>query len=215
MKPILFSTPMVQAILDGRKTMTRRVIKPQPNFIQPSGRWVWPIPKSKVHPMCCTEVCTASREWWEYLAKDQFPHNKGDILWVRETWMYAGTDKRNNPGFYYKADNKHLTLEKLGIRFKWRPSIHMPREAARIFLRVTNVRAERVQDILCEDMKREGCIPETITGGQWQQWQRDYFAPLWDSTIKPADMPLYGWDSNPWVWVYTFERCEKPVEAAQ
>ena len=89
----------------------------------------------------------------------------------------------------------------------WHPSIHMPREAARILLRVTNVRAERVQDILCEDMKREGCIPETITGGQWQQWQRDFFAPLWDSTIKPADMPLYGWDSTPWVWVYTFERC--------
>lgn len=80
MKPIIFSTDMVRAILDGRKTQTRRVIKPQPHYITSSGRWCWPIPKAKQRKGCCSQVETASREWWEYLLVDQFPYCPGDIL---------------------------------------------------------------------------------------------------------------------------------------
>lgn len=206
MKPILFSTPMVQAILDGRKTMTRRVIKSVSTeaefesfgycdsvhdelarFILPDGSDVFAPPK------CVT----------------------GDILWVRETWTPFCVNKtscRNailaHPDYCYKATVDKDCVDKLGC--KWRPSIHMPRDAARIFLRVTEVRAERLQEILCGDMRREGCIPATVTGGQYQQWQRDYWIPLWDSTIKKQDISRYGWDANPWVWVIEFERCEKP-----
>ena len=144
-KPIIFSTPMVQAILEGRKTQTRRVIKPQPtlNF---AGRWVWPLPKSKIHKGCCTKVYTASREWWEYLLPEQFPYQPGDLLWVRETWLKA------DDGYHYKADIKAPKA----CGYKWRPSIHMPKEAARIWLEVTNVKNEWLQDITEEDAKAEG-----------------------------------------------------------
>ena len=84
----------------------------------------------------------------------------------------------------------------------------MPKEATRIFLKVTNVRVERLQDITCSGMEKEGIIPRTVTGGQWQQWQNDYMKPVWDSTIKKSDLAAYGWDANPWVWVSEFERLE-------
>ena len=175
MKPILFSTEMVRAILDGRKTMTRRVVKPQ-HYRKPR-------------------------------------YQTGDILWVRETWSVQEDLPYDN--YVYRSD--YGTTEHDSFppsMFKWRPSIHMPKEAARIFLCVTDVRVERVQDILCGDMKREGCIPETVTGGQYQQWHRDYWIPLWDSI---NDKRGYPWSSNPWVWVYSFKRCDKPetLEAVQ
>lgn len=154
-KPIIFSTPMVQAILAGHKTMTRRVINPQ------SGRWVWTIPKSKVHKRCCTEVCTASCEWWKYLLPDQLPYKPGDILWVRETWAQTWTPDSNNIGFVYKADGKPAAFPYWGNLKQckdavWISSIFMPREAARIFLKVTNVKVERLQDITEEDAIKEG-----------------------------------------------------------
>lgn len=194
--PILFSTDMVKAILDGRKTMTRRAVKPQPTYITTSGRWTWPIPKSKVHQGCCTDVCTASREWWEYLAPDQMLYNPGDILYVRETWAKV------NGIYIYKADEDATPL-------KWRPSIHMPKEAARIWLEVTDVRVERLQDITEEDAIKEG-VRVGIGGIPYFSCQ-DAFPALWDSTIKNQDLPLYGWDSNPWVWVYDFKRLEGQV----
>lgn len=185
--PILFSTDMVKAILDGRKTMTRRAVKPQPTYITTSGRWTWPIPKSKVHQGCCTDVCTASREWWEYLAPDQMLYNPGDILYVRGTWAKV------NGIYIYKADEDATPL-------KWRPSIHMPKEAARIWLEVTDVRVERLQEITYDD-----CLSE----GMW-----DYgtdvdtlaaFQELWQSLNAKKG---YGWDENPWVWVISFKRLE-------
>lgn len=176
LKQILFNTDMVRAILEGRKTVTRRVVKPQPKEAitvdyhdDKNKRWIRGI-------------------FVENGANYPAPYRPGDILYVQETFF----EYRGN--FYYKADRKHEALSKLGIRFKWHPSIHMPREAARIFLRVTDVRVERVQDI--DD---DGVVAEGLNIG-------DPFDELWDSTIKPADRALYGWDANPWVWVIEFER---------
>lgn len=197
-KPILFSTPMVQAILAGRKTMTRRVIA------LPCGMSGHPVGEANNpdNPL-----------GFMYPGGIKRPRAlPGDTLWVRETWFReecaqdcAGQQDENecpfnrvgNSCYGYKAQYTDPS-----IVAKWRPSIFMPREAARIFLRVTDVRAERLQTILCGDMKREGCIPATVTGGQYQQWQRDYWIPLWDGINAKRG---YGWDENPWVWVYAFE----------
>mgnify|MGYP000111121112 CR=1 FL=1 len=89
---------------------------------------------------------------------------------------------------------------------KWKPSIHMPKEAARIFLRVTSVRAERLQEITAEQATREGIKPD------FPPYQIDEFIDIWNSTIKKSDVGRYSWIANPWVWVIEFERCEKPVE---
>jgi hypothetical protein len=187
---MLFNTGMVRAILEGRKTVTRRAVKPQPKAA------LYPMPDSMCWPGCFAN-CEEERVY-------RPPLQTGDILWVRETWAksMAGT-------FMYRADDKAIMVE------RWHPSIHMPREAARIFLRVTDVRPERLNDITDVQAKAEGVSmplpaqkdPEyaEYIGGYWGA-----FADLWDSTIKPKDIPTYGWDANPWVWVIEFERCEKP-----
>ena len=182
MKPILFNTKMVQAIQRGYKTVTRRIVKPQP-----AGDG------SKPEPLTTRAGC------WNTWGDDNVycqPYRPGDILYVRETWAPV-----DGGGYIYRAgfgSDKPL----------WHPSIHMPREAARIFLRVTDVRVERLQDI--GDCTREG-IPH---GKHETAHMNDYdercdFKALWDSTIKPADCAIYGWDANPWVWVIEFERISK------
>lgn len=186
---MLFNTGMVRAILEGRKTVTRRAVKPQPKAA------LYPMPDSMCWPRCFAN-CEEERVY-------RPPLQTGDILWVRETWAksMAGT-------FMYRADDKAIMVE------RWHPSIHMPREAARIFLRVTDVRPERLNDITDVQAKAEGVSmplpaqkdPEyaEYIGGYWGA-----FADLWDSTIKPKDIPTYGWDANPWVWVIEFERISK------
>lgn len=186
---MLFNTGMVRAILEGRKTVTRRAVKPQPKAA------LYPMPDSMCWPGCFAN-CEEERVYRPPLQTD-------DILWVRETWAksMAGT-------FMYRADDKAIMVE------RWHPSIHMPREAARIFLRVTDVRPERLNDITDVQAKAEGVSmplpaqkdPEyaEYIGGYWGA-----FADLWDSTIKPKDIPTYGWDANPWVWVIEFERISK------
>ena len=130
------------------------------------------------------------------------PYQVGDILYVRETFFeYLGK-------YYYKADEKHLVLSaRLGNKefFKWHPSIHMPKEAARLFLRVTGVRVERLQDISDEDAEKEGCEDYTSTalGFPW----------VWDGTIPKKDLDRYGWNANPWIWVVEFERISKEKES--
>lgn len=199
-KPMLFNTEMVRAILSGQKTQTRRVVKPQPND-------------------------TFDRHWESFALKDgeifvlSAPYKPGDILYVRETWNGVTT---GNPKvgfqtiFWYKADDKYENPAD-----KWRPSIHMPKEAARIFLRVTDVRVERLQGITIDECKKEGIWDDYKTFSEKYHEnliQRAYpvvFAELWDSTIKPADLDRYGWAANPWVWVIEFERCEKPEESLE
>ena len=215
MKPILFNTNMVRATLSGQKTVTRRVAKPQLDF----------SPTDK--PMLIKQ-----------------PYQPGDVLYVRETWA-------ENPypdgGYMYRAfPGDGCTPEKedaamRSMRLKWRPSIHMPREAARIFLRVTGVRVERLQSSFTEpicpilELQAEGidigetcqecienygepCCVDTVDEDGTDISEcgvldevRDDFSRLWNSTIKPADRALYGWAANPWVWVIRFERINKTV----
>jgi hypothetical protein len=186
MKPIIFSTPMVQAILDGKKTQTRRVIK----IDDAPENWKISIAGTSI---VRTEPYDVKLP--RYAA--------GDILWVRETWCerLGVVDK----GLYiYKAhvepqDEIHqYALD----QNKWRPSIFMPREAARLFLRVKNVRVERLQDITEEDARAEG-MSKTLVDGVVFISAKGNFHVFWDSlNIKRG----YGWDTNPWVWVIEFER---------
>ena len=190
MKPILFNTDMVRAILEGRKTVTRRVVKPQP-VGQPA----------QMGEDSCWPGCFASADDERVYRP---PYQPGDILWVRETWAHPskeeiarGTDKNI---FLYRADVPSV----LYAWDHWNPSIHMPREAARIFLRVTGVRVERLWDVKYFDCLAEGIL--------YRQMETDIvqdFSTLWDNTIKPADRAAYGWGANPWVWVIQFERTKE------
>lgn len=191
MKQILFNTDMVRAILEGRKTVTRRVVKPQPE--------ITPIP-------------TFGGSYRVSMEKNLFikpPYRPNDILYVRETWCpFDSAHVINGVKYAYKADS---TPESERVRkdfgYKWRPSIHMPREAARIFLRVTDVRVEPLRDITKEDLVRDFCLCREAI----ETVGRDALAgPFWDATIKPVDRELYGWGANPWVRVIEFERCERP-----
>lgn len=214
-KPILFNTEMVRAILDGRKTCTRRLVKPQPDEKQkfPLG-FVTDSTEKK-------EVGCFGFGIDEYGGSIQYakpPYQPGDILYVRETWC---DDRQfthdSTPGkYFYKASESE--------NFKWKPSIHMPKEAARIWLKVTDVRVERLQDITPKDAENEGVgnlfyedigYSEKNYGTEVDPEYgiaKEQFAWLWESTIKKSDLDRYGWDVNPWVWVIEFERCEKPEE---
>ncbi len=187
-KPILFNTEMVKAILQGRKTQTRRIIKGiplrAPYFEVYDGK-----------PM----ACDPDGDWFPL---EQFSLiQPGEILWVRETWCNlpvspGGHTRLMRGRYYYKADVPDIRPD--GWKRGWKPSIHMPKEAARVFLLVKSVRAERLKDIKPEDGMEEG-----FTG--WNDFVR-----AWNSTVKKPDLPAYGWDANPWVWVIEFEKTEKP-----
>ena len=200
MKPILFNTEMVKAILDGRKTTTRRVIKPQPiNGIMTAAGLLKAIPEHM--------------DWGGKVIKPTY--QKDDVLYVRETFgTYRACDIIS---YAFKADYidpKNLEKAKLLVR-RWHPSIHMPKEAARIFLRVTDVKAERLQDITDNEAKAEGTDSDVqIAGGYVNpNYYRSRFSwHVWDSTIKKSNLNRYGWDANPWVWVISFERTARPDE---
>ncbi len=179
MKPIIFSTPMVKAILEGRKTQTRRVIK------------VDDAPENWKISIAGTSIVRTE----PYDVK--LPrYAAGDILWVREIWS------RDESGEYVYRTNYGTTEDDSfpPSMFRWRPSIHMPREAARIFLRVTNVRVERVQDITAHDAIREGMESEMPFDTV------DEFKELWDNLNAKRG---YGWKTNPWVLVIEFEKFNK------
>lgn len=207
-KPILFSTEMVRAILDGRKCQTRRVIKPQPP--DKAGKIVM-LGVDELSPGFITETTlVAAGSDWGLKA----PWQPGDVLWVRETWGILNLDYHpinvgnpNYPVIYvYKAD--HITGNDGPERIKWRPSIHMPKSAARIWLEVTNVRVERVQEITAHECILEGISSEDVlyntpVSGDFAQYTINQFKNLWNSINAKRG---YGWDSNPWVWVISFER---------
>ena len=203
MKPIIFSTPMVQAILAGRKTQTRRIVKPQPS----SGIRKSVFVKSGLEDGHGREI------------KPRY--QPSDILWVRETccevpYEYNHVPIKGGyitiPKYAYKADSER---DYTGI---WKPSIHMPREAARIFLRVTSVRVERLQEITAEDVIREGIEYSDSGPYHWHvldtklnawinfHFHDEAFKHLWDSLNAKRG---YGWDTNPWVWVIEFERISR------
>ena len=205
---------MVRAILDERKTVTRRLIKPQPNSRLSylfagygCGKWSYP---SK----CAAAIWGADYQLPDDLTDDEKemlwtpPFHTDDILYVRETWQYIDFAGENN-GYVYKTSENGETWETESENWKWYPSIHMPKEAARIFLKVKDVRVERLQEITSEQIEREGVeteYPHVLNGVE----KRYAFSWLWNSTIKKSDIDRYGWDADPWVWVIEFECCEKP-----
>lgn len=207
-RPILFSAPMVRAILDGRKTQTRRVLKPQP---QP-GQSVRPYPTAMVD--------------WQIYGSDGLPirsytspYRLGDLLWVRETWRCNGwaTDLatilyRASEGSGYTAMTEQYPVAghpPMRVTGSWRPSIHMPRWASRITLRVTDVRVQRLQDITLRDVWAEGVeVRQFALFGSDKEGRdkigRFHFWPVWDSIN--AKRPGCAWDDNPWVAAITFKR---------
>ena len=212
--PILFSTPMVQSILDGRKSMTRRIIKPSvvDKFnLNPSGKLLGSFSE---------EVGDI------YPTVDDCQYQPGDYLWVRETWTkYYYSDENgythyDQPMIYYAADGEpdFRIVDGDGFevddqRIKWKPSIHMPKSAARIWLEVTDVRVERLQDITEADAITEGIEngqlyyygePHAIKGSpKCCNTAKEAFKGLWNSLNAKRG---YGWDTNPWVWVISFRR---------
>lgn len=199
-KPIIFSTQMVQAILEGRKSQTRRIVKPQPIIDSNSG-YVFcgrhkSIYKNDPH----------HEDWKIRFIKDHCPYGQpGNILWVRESYS---PDYFRQGEHGYKADWTELSKEYLPSP-KWKPSIHMPRSAARIFLKVENVIIERLQDISEADAEKEGVIdivhPAFVASEAVDQFNcKTAFSALWDQ-INGSRAP---WASNPWVWVIEFSRRE-------
>lgn len=206
-KPILFNTEMVRAILDGRKTVTRRLVK----FLsRKNPNWTGYVKDGLMLYNGRNEPCIKKA-----------PYQPGDILYVRESYSELSF------GYVYKADGENI--DHLGNVIKWHPSIHMPKEAARIWLKVTNVRVERLQEITEDQTEEEGFLftPPCLhmTGENYcdidgpctseikycDMGAGELFGKvLWNSTIKKSDLTRYGWDANPWVWVIEFERCEKP-----
>ncbi len=198
-KPMLFDTEMVRAILDGRKSCTRRRI---PIDI------VNNCDVEKDGTLLAYENCDG--DFIEPVKLCQY--QPGDTLYVQETWCALPVNEaghiRGHSVYYYKADGD---LRPEGWRGKWKPSIHMPKEAARIWLKVTDVRAERLQDITGQDVLKEGLNSHVHPKASYFDMnQREMFENLWNSTIKKSDLDRYGWDASPWVWVIEFERCEKP-----
>lgn len=202
-KPILFNTEMVRAILDGRKSCTRKICKDANEYVVPDMDFFNADKRTyAVHNF-------ADKEHTEQLstAERSCPICPGDILYVRETWG-EGYEEGT---YIYRADDKLADLQtfKEASKIIYHPSNHMPKEAARIWLRVTDVRVERLQEITIDDIRGEGLSSVAVHAGDMEialeEWKR-----LWNSTIKKPDIDCYGWDASPWVWVIEFERCKKP-----
>ena len=198
-KPILFNTEMVRAILDGRKTQTRRVVVPHYR----DGDAGYNI---------ITNAATGKFLYIEYYDEYESsterrlnpPYIPGDVLYVRETWKQYTTGTAGPgmiDGYLYKADEPQDTSGMM-VEGRWHPSIHMPKDAARIWLKVTDIRCEQLNDMTEEDAIAEG-FPDSPAG---TDSPLERFAVLWDKTVKRVDRDRFGWYGNPWVWVYEFER---------
>lgn len=201
MKPILFSSATTRAILDGRKTCTRRLVKFRHGW---NPKWTGYVPDG--------EVLYGSNN----IPAAKAPYRPGDILYVRETWQIQSAHRFDaDVRVAYAAGGPMTIIQFPGRKSqccsrdeydafigkwadnKWHPSIHMLKEAARLFLRVNSVRAERLKDMTTDSAMDEGF-------SDWNDVKRG-----WNSTIKKADLTRYGWDANPWVWVIEFERISK------
>lgn len=205
MKPIIFSTEMVKAILEGRKTQTRRIMKPQPqNKTAEIYGGMGPL-----HEVVFTDGTVA-----------YIKYEPDTVAWVRESFcnipVSPGGNARLSGKYYYKADED---IRPDGWRVPWKPSIHMPHAAARIFLCVRKIRAERLLDISDEDAIAEGFEGEVCNhdgsgahgctdcmNSGWIEPPQLHFMYYWDELNEKRGYP---WSSNPWVWVYEFEVIQK------
>nr|DAH12919.1 MAG TPA: hypothetical protein [Caudoviricetes sp.]DAU31411.1 MAG TPA: ASCH domain protein [Caudoviricetes sp.] len=234
-KPILFNTEMVRANLEGRKSCTRRIVK---GFIPNDAKWGYTAftPKG-----CISCRGTFADGYGEKFFK--LPCEPRDILYVRETWQCwrahryeatadirfraGGDDVRlqfanGNTDSINRLEYDTFVHKWFSHNGEWKPSLFMPKEAARIWLKVTDVRVERLKDITPKDAENEGVgnlfyedigYSEKNYGTEVDPEYgiaKEQFAWLWESTIKKSDIDRYGWSANPWVWVIGFERCEKP-----
>lgn len=237
-KPIPFSAPMVRAILDGRRSMTRLVVKPQPNSKLGNGvpsdavarrpyiefPHIWTIESRGIGVRQYEQSTPFSKsdaiEYW----RESCPYGKpGDRLWVQETFSeipnqkpagYFTDPKWIDRKYWYEADNDKPTWGG-----KWKPPIFMPRDACRILLEITDIRAERLQEITEEDAIAEGVTFDVTEEVQREDMvtpgrdscapvliaPKDAFLSLWDSINKERG---FGWDQNPWVWVIEFKKLE-------
>lgn len=199
-KPILFNTDMVRAILDGRKTCTRRKVDKDISNkfdIDSNGTVVAYIDQATGDSYKPESICK---------------YQAGDVMYVRETWG-EGYEEGT---YIYKADDRLADLPtfKKSSKRIYHPSIHMPKQAARIWLKVTDVKVERLQEITEDEAKAEGANWKNGKNvGVEEKMRRtavERFSEIWDSTIKKSDLDRYGWQANPLVWAISFERCEKP-----
>ena len=205
-KPILFNTDMVRAIMDGRKTCTRRVVKTRRK--DACGFYV-----TKRTDGSFTGIYEYDED--ERMFENQLipPYKPGDILYVRETWhrytkrVGKGEGCHLEEHYGYKASIANSE----DVEEPWKPSIHMPKEAARIWLKVTDVRVERLQEITADDIRNEGLSSAAVHCGDMEIALKEW-EDLWNSTIKKSDLGRYDWNASPWVWVIEFERCEKMQE---
>lgn len=248
--PILFNGDMVRAILDGRKTVTRRLVKKLPDDAEFSG---W-LPDSTCQEDA-KDIGSAGFKTQKQPTEKagcvfvKPPYQNGDILYVRETWGISNLDYDDKIAYItYKSSENEKDEGCRAVRLPddkfekiydsmaenaldWHPSIHMPKEAARICLKVKDVRVERLREITEEQVDAEGfrfkppCLSMVSADGHYCDLDGPctssikycdmsigelYGKELWNSTIKKSDLDRYGWDANPWVWVIEFERCEKP-----
>lgn len=208
-KPILFSTPMVQAIKEGRKFCTRRLVKYNKEIAEATVGFSMFTEANQFS----VRGVHANGQYGESFF--DLPYSKGDILWVRESF-YEPMFEELNGKYYYKAD-----LAKQGWDFKWKPSLFMPKEACRLFLQIKSIEAERLQDITESDAIREGIertvsiypspadpryiYPDFTNECDGCESARVSFATLWKKINGPE-----SWDANPWVWVIRFKQVEKP-----
>ena len=224
-KPILFNTEMVRAILAGQKTCTRRL----PNKRVREEYFAYDDWANTVGGSGIKKL--SEKEFYEQYP----PYQVGDILYVRETWEHfeCCCCEGDEHGNCYREPQQSALNKSCGCYMyratdeiygdaRWHPSIHMPKEAARIWLKVTDVRVERLQDITPKGAESEGVgnlFYDDIGYGEKNYGTevdpeygiaKEQFAWLWESTIKKSDLDRYGWDANPYVWVIEFERCEKP-----
>lgn len=226
--PILFNTEMVRAIRDGRKKCTRRIVK-IPNYIKQQD--------DGLYTLFAEGTCYENQHFEEIVQYLKKPYQPGDILYVRETWQCwrahryeatadirfraGGDDVRlqfanGSTDSIDRYDFDTFVHKWFSHNGEWKPSLFMPKEAARIWLKVTDVSVERLNDITDKDAEREGAQPDYPFDYAVDKWPNlEHFKKIWNSTIKKSDIDRYGWDANPWVWVIEFGLCDKPSEPYQ
>jgi hypothetical protein len=209
-RPIIFSGDMIRAILEGRKTQTRRVCKQQPygngfafegneflchNDYLPPSAMLMDVYKGGKYL-----YATSNMEGWE----SECPYGQPvDRLWVQETYRQAYPKTKYSHGVVYRADAaRALGMDEYSDRHKWTPSTQMPRWASRITLEITGVRVERLQDISEEDALAEGVsFSDPVKPSRAERMGRDAYRTLWESINGTG-----SWDANPWVWVIEFKK---------
>lgn len=203
--PMLFSTPMVQAILDGRKSQTRRIMKPQAQAVTTLKERNEATKGVKGNKLKFIRTYSG----FDY-AFPESPYLPGDVLWVREKWAPILNRNGERIGFYHSTDDVLGYFDERTMTWKWKPGIHMPFEAARLFLRIKSVKYERLQDILDAHVIAEGILKIDEEAFKYDDLPGSFasaqsaFRSLWRG-INGID----SWELNPWVWVIEFERITK------